>query len=428
MKIRNLCFLLVLVLTLSLPLVGCQNDATQNPSSPSDTTTNSIDMDKLLYFLGIFEQNSLQGFPEGTDLTAYIIQALLSASPDRYDGYFTPEAYGDYTSQLAGDVYGIGVLVAVPQEDACEWVQILDVFDNSGAAEAGLLPGDKIYAIDGVSFQEKGYTHTIEKLTGTMGSSVSLSFKRGESDEMLTCAPVRGKYTRNTVYSYQKGDIGYVRITTFETVTTSQFISHVSRLEEAGVKGFVFDLRGNGGGLLRTVCEMLAYLLPDGKIGSVNYANENLEDYEIYSKNGKLYMGDGGYAVDSNGGALHIDHVLTVPCAVLTDKETASASELFTKALKDTSEAGDFVPVTLVGQNTYGKGTMQTTFSLKDGSYVKMTVAEYNPPCGINYDGVGIAPDHPMEETLSSNALYLIAHEEDVVRVTAFQLLTQNQT
>ncbi len=428
-----LCLLLSLIL-LCGGLISCgetppPQTPDPTPETDEDNVVAGVDMLKLMYFLQLYEEYSLQGFPEDVDLTEYIISKLLELTVDRYDAYLDPESYGDYTNDLAGSLVGIGVLVEIPQGDApVDHILLLDAFTDSGAGRAGLEGGDRIIAINGVSVASVGYDAAVDMIGGEEGTTVEITYLRGDDPVPRVCNPVRGKCTRDSVYYYEKDGIGYVRITGFEGATTKQFMDAIDALEAQGVKGFVFDLRGNGGGLLRTVSEMLAYVLPDGKIGAINYKSEKLKDTDIYAEDGKLYMGEGRtYTKDVMGNPLNTDHQVTVPIAILTDGHTASASELFTSSIKETSQAGGFVPVTIVGQNTYGKGTSQNTFPLTDGSYLKLTIATYDPPSGVNYDGVGIAPDIlvPDEEMLSTNQLYLVLHEEDPARVLAFAALNE---
>ena len=173
-------------------------------------------------------------------------------------------------------------------------------------------------------------------------------------------------------------------------MTLREFVDAVAAAENAGVSGLLFDLRYNGGGYLDTVAQMLAYLLPDGDISHIRYRSEALKDYDIRAKDGKMTGASATLTAEE------IAHEVTLPMAVLVNGSTASASELFTSALRDyaaNDEAyPDFPDVAIVGSNTYGKGCLQTARSLSDGSYLKMTVGLYDPPFGENYHGVGIAP------------------------------------
>jgi len=383
---------------------------------------------KLEKILAIYREYSLYGLPEGVDLTELLAQSIVYATEDRYDAYFTVEGYDSYQEDLAGKLVGIGVLVEKPETDACESVRILSAFAGSPAEAAGLRSGDRLTAVNGVPFRESGYADGVEKIAGDAGTQVEITYVRGDDPAEHTVTVTRAACDRQTVYTdYDPATgIGYIRITEFDAVTTSQFIRAVSALEEAGVGGIVFDVRANGGGLLLTVSEMLAYLLPDGVIATVDYKSDKLGDFTIRSEDGVLYYGSARHTKDSLGNDLQVGHQLTVPCAVLTNGGTASAAELFTSALRDWAAGDGFVPVTLIGANTYGKGTMQSTFPLGDGTYIKMTVARYNPPCGVNYDGVGIAPGTDTDDRRSTNELYLIDPAEDITRQTAFRALARN--
>jgi carboxyl-terminal processing protease len=379
----------------------------------------------------ILRELSVYGLADDDALVGMTAAEIVASTGDPYAAYFTKEEYEAYSADLNGNFVGIGVTVDRYLDTTLgETVRVLCVFEGSPAQAAGLEAGDLITTVGDVAVADVGYVSAVSAVTGESGTSVTLTYYR--AGEAHTVAATRAACVKQTVFSYlltpsEGTSIGYVRVTTFDAVTTSQFCEAVDALEAAGVDGFVFDLRYNGGGYLRTVCEMLAYLLPDGNICTVDYHSDLLSDSIVYSAGDTLYMQDGvTYTTDALGNPLNISHALTVPCAVLTNGSTASAAELFTSALRDyaADEAVSFPTVTIVGTNTYGKGCMQSTYRLADGSYVKLTVALYNPPCGTNYDGVGIAPTIVVENTVSSSSLYLDPTGADPVREAAVLALT----
>lgn len=174
------------------------------------------------------------------------------------------------------------------------------------------------------------------------------------------------------------GTTGYVKITDFNENTYDQFKKALENLVgNQGAQSLIFDLRHNTGGLVDPAIKMLDMLLPEGVIATATYR-------------------DGSTEVLGNSDANCID----LPMAVLTNENTASAAELFTQALRDYNVAKS------VGTNTYGKGVMQVTHSLKDGSAIRITIAQYNPPKSANYDGVGIKPDYEVALTEEQQAIF----------------------
>lgn len=353
--------------------------------------------DQYRELVSLIETYSHYGLSEDLDFHEWIASAIVAATGDPYAAYFTAEEYEEYYGDLDGNFVGIGVTVdAVEREDGTDLIRLLWIFEGSGAERAGLRSGDLIIGIDGKTIEEYGsYSAALSAVAGEEGTTVSLTVLRG-GETLEFPAVERATTTKQTVLSdtipTEAGDIGYVRVTTFDGVTTRQFIGAVSALEEAGVRGFVFDLRYNGGGLLRTVCEMLAYLLPDGDICHVRYSAESLAEksYTVSAAEGKMTG-----MVCSNLSPEEIGHALSVPAAVLTNDSTASASELFTSALRDYAASGeypDFPDIYIVGENTYGKGCVQNAYRLSNGDWVKLTDSLYYPPFGDNFDGKGLAP------------------------------------
>ena len=206
------------------------------------------------------------------------------------------------------------------------------------------------------------------KVKGEENTYVNISHRRDGAE--LTLDVIRKRVdTKNVTYSIDENKIGYIKITSFKSNTASQFVEAVSFLEENGAVGVIYDLRSNPGGYLSSVVSILSYIAPDDAI-IVSFSN----DY-------------GAPKYDNHS------HSFLIPSVVLCNENTASAGELFTAAMRDFDDKFGYLEVTTVGNTTYGKGVMQSTFELGDGSTLTMTVAFYNPPCGENYDGEGIKPD-----------------------------------
>lgn len=350
---------------------------------------------------------SYYGLPDDLDYAGLFARAIVASTGDPYAEYFTAEEYADYRADLEGVFCGIGVVVDNVYTDSGDpAIRLLTVFSGSGAEVAGMRAGDLIVAVDGESVSALGgATAAMDRIRGEEGTTVTLTALRdGERQEYTV---TRGDCQKQTVFwnllDLADGrKIAYIRITAFNRVTLDEFVTAVEAAEAANASGLVFDLRYNGGGYLDTVAEMLAYLLPDGDISHIRYGTETLKsgDYTIRAEDGKMMnvLASDGTATEVRSSLTpeKISHEVHVPMAVLVNGSTASAAELFTSALRDyaaNDEAyPDFPEVTIVGSNTYGKGCMQKPFMLSDGSYLKVTVALYNPPSGVNYHGHGIAP------------------------------------
>lgn len=346
----------------------------------------------------VLKAYSYYGLAEDAPLDTDTARALVAATNDPYAAYFTAEEFAAYTQDLNGNFVGIGVLVSTIVSDGGDAsLCLLAVYEGSGAEVAGLRAGDHIISVDGRTIAELGgAAAALEAVRGESGTSVTLGIRRGT--DTFTVSVSRAAATKQTVFyatvAGAGGNLAYIRITAFDAVTLRQFISAVQAAEaDPAVTGVIFDLRYNGGGYLHIVAQMLAYLLPDGVISRIRYGSELLRqgDYDITAAGGAM----SGHITPTLT-ADEIGHEIDLPMAILVNGSTASAAELFTAALRDYAanddEHPDFPDVTIVGETTYGKGCMQTTYTLSDGSVLKLTVALYDPPYGENYHEVGVAP------------------------------------
>ena len=377
--------------------------------------------------LGLLDTTSLFDLPDKAELTEAMIEAAIEAMGDRYGTFFTDAEYASYSSDLAGDFVGIGVTL---QKDADGNALIVLVHAGSPAETSGLLAGDALVSVDGIAFSD-GYDEAFDAIVGEAGSTVEIGYLRGgvPSSVTVTRAPVVKQTVVSRIEHYGDSEIGYVYISGFDGHTFDQFKAAVSELETAGIDAFIFDVRSNGGGLLSSVGQVLAYLLPDGMIAYVDYRSESLSDYTISAENGYVKTGNSTPVLYCEGG-----HEITVPAVVLVNGKTASAAELFTASLRDyadpayASEAGIApLDVAVFGTVTYGKGTVQTTYSVGGGNYLKLTLARYSPPTNVNYDGVGITPARTIGLTEDEEAVsvYLRTRDNDPQLAAALAYLDE---
>ena len=321
-----------------------------------------------LFLEHFYEKEDFDATDESA-LTDAIIFCYVESIGDDYSVYRTPTEDDDYTTDMSGSFVGIGVGVIYSRID--NTITVTEVYPSSGAADAGILPGDLIVQVDEKTVQDTDYSVIINSIRGEEGTRVTITILRGS--ERITLDVERRKVIEQSVsYSINEENVGYIKITSFKDNTAGQFKEAVDALEEAEVKAVIYDLRSNGGGYLHAVVEMLDYIAPQGT-KLVSFSNG---------------YGSPIFAYD--------EHTFLIPSVVICNEYTASAGELFTSAIRDFSSLG-FLNAKLVGVTTFGKGIMQSGISFTDGSSLTFTVAYYNPPSGVNYHGVGISPDIEIE-------------------------------
>lgn len=320
-------------------------------------------------------------------LTEALIESYISAIGDKYSRYRTKEEYQNYDTNMSGKSYGIGVIVTYDESDTSS-IEIKTVYEDGGAYLAGVKVGDRIFEVNGEAVSDIGYNKVANKIKGKENTTVNIKVWRGDSELSFTITrmPIEEKTVE---YAIDDEKIGYVSISSFKDNTYSQFKEAIAFLEENGAVAVVYDLRGNPGGYLSSVVNVLSHIAPS-KTKIVSFSNN-------YAKPMK----------DNDS------HSLSLPSVVLCDEKTASAGELFTSAMRDFDEEFGFFDVTVVGQTTYGKGIMQSTYRLSDGSTVTLTVAYYNPPSGNNYHGDGITPDvFAEDDTVGVDSQLIAAYNE----------------
>ena len=347
--------------------------------------------------------------------TGAFIEIYARLLGDYYGYYYPPTDYSDYTDDIAGKYTGIGVSVLL---DADGYAEIINVFPGSPAEEVGLLPGDVLVAVGGEDFAAIGYQNAIDRIRGEAGTSVSLTVRRDGVRREFTVP--RREVTEVTVESrMMDGNVGYIRLISFNERTYQQFVEAHRALDAAGAVSYIFDLRNNPGGTLNAVVAIAEYILPDGPIVHLNYKDDR-NDFtidSIYDIVNESYM-------KSEGRVYYEGHAITKPMVVLANGSTASAGELFTSSLKDYGVA------TVIGDVTYGKGVGQTSFYVaNDGSAITMTIFSYDPPTSPNYDGIGITPDIAvsLSEEAARKNLYKLTYAEDSQLQAAVAVLAPAQ-
>lgn len=326
------------------------------------------------YYIGDLDYSELE---TGT------MMGFVYGTGDKYGEYMDAETYAQFTSDASGDTEGIGVMVVENVETGL--IEIVEIMPDSPASRSDIKVGDLISAVDGNDAAELGYYKALDMMQGKAGTTANFTVYRDGRYIDLSIERAHVDQVNVNYHLYEDGVTGVIRVTTFDAVTAPQFKAAVEDLQKQGATRLVFDMRGNTGGLLTSVVEVLDYLLPEGVIIRITDSEGNEQT--------------------QSSDAAEID----MPMAVLTNGTTASAAELFTAALRDYDKS------VTVGTTTYGKGSMQTIVPFSDGSALRITYRMYSPPKSENYDGVGITPDIEVEldEALWGQSIYKITDAED---------------
>ena len=313
---------------------------------------------KMLALESIIDDDFYQK-PSEANLVNGAIKGLFSGLDDPYSQYYTADEFERLKEQTSGSFVGIGVVISPNSED--DSITVVSPIEGSPAEKSGILAGDKILKVDGKTVSAKNSDEAVSKIKGKKGTEVDLTIKRGE--QLIDVKVKREEIVSKTLKSEVLEDnIGYLKITYFSEHTYKEFKTALDKLKKDNIKGLVLDLRDNPGGLL-TVCKDIA----DDLIG---------EGTIVYTKDNK---GDTEY-LKSN------EDKLGLPIAVLTNENSASASEILTGAIVDNKEGVS------VGTTTFGKGLVQSVRELKDGTGYKLTTAQYFTPNGDYINGKGIKP------------------------------------
>jgi carboxyl-terminal processing protease len=339
----------------------------------SNSVANPQTMNKLQVLEDTINKYYLENVDEQT-LEKGVYDGLVEALGDPYSTYYSSEELKELQDKTEGIYYGIGAYVGIDADTSLP--RLTGIIEGTPAQESGLRAGDLLYKVDGEEVQGLELTQVVSKIKGEEGTSVHLTIIREGATDYLEVDVVRRKVESPTVNQKMlDGDIGYIQITEFDTVTLDQFTEALAVCRGSGMKGLILDLRGNPGGNLNTVCDIAREILPEGLIV---YTEDKDGKRSEYTCDGTREMKE--------------------PLVVLVDSGSASASEILAGAVKDYGIG------TLVGTTTFGKGIVQRIISLSDGSAVKLTVSNYYTPKGNNIHKIGIEPD--VEEKFDAEAYY----------------------
>jgi carboxyl-terminal processing protease len=309
------------------------------------------------YYKDITEEELLKGALKG------MFNAL-----DDHSTYYSPEEYNEFMSGVSGSIVGIGVTI----ERRDGRITVVAPIEGTPAFEAGIKTGDKIIEVDGTDISDYTADAASKIIRGEEGTTVKIGIKRDGIKDLMYFELVREPIKINPVsYEIKEDNIGFIRLTDFNESSYEKMKEAVEFFIEKGIEGVIIDLRGNPGGLLDEVVDICRLLIPEGPIVKTQVKGEIIETYSSNLEKEPFKL------------------------AVLVNGGSASASEILAGAVRDSNTG------ILIGEKTYGKGTVQNISRIYDGSGVKLTVANYLTPSGFSLDGVGLTPDIEVKDNTS---------------------------
>lgn len=350
---------------------------------PADEYAELSDILALDEIIKDMQQRSYYEVPSREKLISAAARGMIEELDDPYAQYFTNEEYQKYLTSLSGAYDGIGVLIGQPTENGAE---LMDVYDDTPADEAGLLPGDFIIAVDGQPTMDMELDEISSLIVKSGNESVELTIRREGSDDFtveLTAARVNIKHVEHFLYNHHTG---YIRISSFGGSCADEFREAVKDLTDRNMTSLVIDLRNNPGGLLNDVISIADTLLGECTIVTVK---DGTGKEEVYTSGKKG---------------------VSVPVAIIVNENSASASEILAAAVQDNG-AG-----VIVGMTTFGKGVVQTTARISsNASWLKLTSSAYYTPAGESIDGKGVVPDIEVDlpEEMKGTPIDELDQEQD---------------
>lgn len=342
-------------------------------------------------FRKIIDQKFLGDIDE-ENLKQEAIRGYIKGLDDPYTEYMTKEEMEEFTSDVMGNFTGIGIYLTKDTEKNA--VIVISPIKDTPAHKAGILPGDIITKVDGVSYTGEQLTEASNKIKGEVGSKVTLEIVR--DNKTLTFEITRENIKINHVESkLLENNIGYIEFNSFDDGCSKEFKSKLEELKAKNINSLIIDIRSNGGGLVDEALDIADYIVEKDKTLLIT-VDKNQNEEVTKAK---------------------IDPIIDVPVVLLMNETSASASEILAGALKDNGK------VTIVGEKSYGKGVIQELLTLKDGSGLKITTNEYYTPNRNKINKVGITPDIEVVLSDELKEKLILEEKEDTQLQKAIEIL-----
>ena len=292
-------------------------------------------------------------------------------SLDPYSSYMSPELFKEMQTDTRGEFGGLGIEISME----AGVIKVISPIDDTPAEKAGIKSGDYIVKIADEQVQGKSLMEAVKLMRGPVGSSIKLTIRRKNLKKPLEFEITRKVIQVKSVNSEILGtnnNLGYIRLKSFNENSDNQFLNIIKKFEkDSKIEGYIIDLRNNPGGLLSQAINITDFFLNDGEIVSTKGRLAS-ETRKFFAKKGD----------EANG----------KPIIVLINNGSASASEIFAGALKDHKRA------IILGENSYGKGSVQSIIPLRNGGGIRLTISKYYLPSGSSISEVGVTPDIVIEE------------------------------
>ncbi|MFL2852644.1 MAG: S41 family peptidase [Candidatus Pelagibacter sp.] len=306
-----------------------------------------------------------------TEMIDSAINGVLQ-SLDPYSAYMSPENFNEMQTDTRGEFGGLGIEIGMESGV----VKVISPIDDTPAANAGIKAGDYIVKIGDEQVQGKSLMEAVKLMRGPVGTSIKLTVRRKNFKKPLEFIIIRKIIEVKSVNAEILGkdkDLGYIRLKSFNENSDNQFLDIIKKFEKnSKLKGYILDLRNNPGGLLTQAINITDFFLNDGEIVSTK-GRKVSETRKFFARKG--------------------DEIKGKPIIVLINNGSASASEIFAGALKDHKRA------IILGENSYGKGSVQSIIPLRNGGGIRLTISKYYLPSGNSISEVGVTPDIVVEET-----------------------------
>ena len=320
------------------------------------------------------------------------VKGYVSALGDEYTEYIPKDEMEAYTENITGNFVGIGIYMVADENSGR--VVVYYPIPESPAEKAGIKAGDQIISVDGTEYTYEDFDKIADYIKGEEGTKVKLVIQR--NDEKIELEIKREKINTNPItIEMLENNIGYLKIPSFDEDTANDFKEKIEELQNKGAKKIIIDLRNNGGGIVNEATDIADMLLEKGQTIISTVDNNNKKEV-TYSKNKPEF---------------------TMPVVVITNENSASASEILACSLQDNERAK------IIGTKTYGKGIIQTLLSLADGSGLKITTEEYYTPKGTTIHKVGITPNEEVKLPDTVKSVYSVTREDDTQLQKAIEIL-----
>ena len=392
-RIYKIIMMLVLAIfiTFMITSISLYTYFSNNPITTSSSNTKTEISSKLQKYREIIDKYYL-GEIDDTKLEEGAIKGYIEGLGDPYTEYISKEDMDTYLDDTMGNFVGIGIYMVKNTE--YDRIQVLSTIKDSPAEKAGIQAGDLIITVDGIEYKADDMTTASNNIKGEEGTKVTVEILRGT--EKIKYEIARGKVKVNPVEGKViNNNIGYIKFTSFDETTAEDFKAKFEELNKKEIQSLIIDLRNNGGGIVDQALEIADYITN----------KDSVLLYEVDKNNKETVK------------KAKTDPIINMPIIILTNENTASASEILAGALKDLGKAK------IVGTKTYGKGVIQQILSLSDGSGLKITIEEYQTPNRNKINKVGIEPDETVELPDSVKNVLNIEENEDTQLQRAIQIL-----